>query len=147
MASRLAGFAFVALLLAAGVAGAIAPAEVLGVKVEDSSTDPAIAHLRITLDRETLTPGRVTFEAVNESKALKHEVLVVRERGTGELPIDPQHDRINEHAVRRLGEIADLAPGETGKLTLNLGPGTYLLLCDEPGHYEDGMAAKLVIAP
>ena len=46
-----------------------------------------------------------------------------------------------------LGEIADLAPGKTGELTLNLGPGTYMLLCDEPGHYKDGMAAKLVVAP
>ena len=147
MLSKLAGFAFCTLILAAGVASAIAPAQVLGVKLEDSSTDPAITHMRITLNHGTLTPGRVTFEAVNESKALKHEVVVVRERGTGDLPIDPQHDRINEHAVRRLGEIADLAPGETGKLTLNLGPGTYLLLCDEPGHYKDGMAAKLVVAP
>lgn len=147
MLSSLARFAFCTLFLAAGVAGAIAPAQVLRVELEDSSTDPAIAHMRITLDRETLTPGRVTFEAVNGSKALKHEVVVVRERGTGELPIDPQHDRINEHAVRRLGEIPDLAPGKTGELTLNLGPGTYLLLCDEPGHYKDGMAAKLVVAP
>ena len=114
MASRLAGFVFCTLFLAAGVAGAVVPAQVL---------------------------------AVNESKALKHEVLVVRERGTGELPIDTQHDRVNEHAVRRLGEIAELAPGKTGKLTLNLGPGTYLLLCNEPGHYKDGMVATLVVAP
>jgi len=135
------------LLLAAGVAGAVAPAQLVGVKLEDSSTDPSIAHMRITLDHATLAPGRVTFEAMNDSKALKHEVLVVRDRGTGELPFDTQHDRVNEHAVRRLGEIADLAPGKTGKLTLNLGPGTYLLICNEPGHYKDGMVAKLVVAP
>jgi len=147
MASRLAGFAFCTLFLAAGGVGAVTPAQVLGVRLEDSSTDPAIAHMRITLDHATLQPGRVTFEAVNVSKTLKHEVLVVRERGTGELPIDTQHNRVNEQAVRRLGEIADLAPGKTGKLTLNLGPGTYLLLCNEPGHYKDGMVAKLVIAP
>jgi len=135
------------LLLAAGTAGAVAPAQVLEVKLEDSSTDPAIAHMRIALDHATLAPGRVTFEAVNESKVLKHELVVVRERGAGELPIDTQHGRVNEHAMRRLGEIADLAPGQTGKLTLNLGPGTYLLLCDEPGHDQDGTVAKLVIAP
>ena len=147
MASKLAGFAFWALFLAACVAGAGAPAQVLGVKLEDSSTDPAIAHMRITLDQATLAPGRVTFEATNESKAPKREVVVVSDRGTGELPIDTQHDRVNEHAVRRLGEIADLAPGKTGKLTLNLGPGTYLLLCNDPGHYKDGAVAKLVIGP
>ena len=147
MVSRLAGFALCTLFLAAGIVGAVAPAQVVGVKLEDSSTDPAIAHMRITLDHATLAPGRVTFEAVNESKALKHEVVVVRGRGTGELPIDTQNDVVNEHAVRRLGEIADLAPGKSGKLTLNLGPGTYLLFCNEPGHYKDGMVAKLVVAP
>ena len=147
MALRLAGVGFCTLFLAAGVAGAVVPAQVVGVKLEDSSTDPAIAHMRITLDHRTVAPGRVTFEATNDSKALKHEIVVVRDGGTGNLPFDTQHDRVNEHAVRSLGEIADLAPGKTGKLTLNLGPGTYLLLCNEPGHYKDGMVAKLVVAP
>lgn len=147
MLSRPAGLTCCALFLAAGVAGAIAPAEILRVKLEDPSTDPAIAHVRIALERTTLTAGRVTFEAVNGSKTLKHDVVVVHERGTGEPPIDPQHDGINEHAVRRLGQITDIAPGKEGKLTLNLGPGTYLLLCGEAGHYKDGMAAKLVVAP
>jgi uncharacterized cupredoxin-like copper-binding protein len=103
--------------------------------------------MRITLDHLTLAPGRITFEAVNESKALTHEVVVLHDNGTGELPFDAQQDRVNEHAVRRLGEIADLAPGKTGKLTLNLGPGRYLLICNEVGHYKDGMFATLVIAP
>ena len=147
MVSRLVGFALCSLLLVTGIARAVVPAQVLGVKLEDSSTDSSIAHMRITLDHAQLAPGRVTFEALNESKALTHEVIVVRDRGTGELPFDTQHDRVNEHAVKRLGEIADIAPGKTGKLTLNLGPGTYLLLCNEPGHYKDGMSAKLVIAP
>jgi uncharacterized cupredoxin-like copper-binding protein len=146
MHSRRAAIGVCTLFLAAGVA-AVAPAEVLGVKLEDSSTNPTIARMRITLDRPTVTAGRVTFEAVNGSKALKHDVVVVRERGTGELPFDPQHGGINEHAVRRLGEIAHLAPGETGKLTLNLGPGTYLLLCDEAGHQTDATPAKLVVVP
>jgi uncharacterized cupredoxin-like copper-binding protein len=147
MASRLAGLAFFPLLLVTGLAGAVAPAEVLSVKLEDASTDPSIAHMRITLDHPTLAPGRITFEAVNESKALTHELIVLHDSGKGELPFDTQQDRVNEHAVRRLGEIADLAPGKTGKLTLNLGPGTYLLICNEVGHYKDGMFAKLVIAP
>jgi uncharacterized cupredoxin-like copper-binding protein len=147
MATKLVVPALCSLVLVAGHVGAVAPAQVLGVRLEDSTTDSTIANVRITLDHATLAPGRVTFEAVNESKALTHEVVVVRDRGTGELPFDAQHDRVNEHAVRRLGEIADLAPGGAGKLTLNLGPGTYLLLCNESGRYKDGMATKLVVAP
>jgi uncharacterized cupredoxin-like copper-binding protein len=113
----------------------------------NASTDPAIAHMRITLDHATLALGRVTSEATNESKELKHELVVVSDRRTGALPIDAQRDRIDIHAVRRLGEIADLAPGKSGKLTLYLGPGSSLLLCNRPGHFKDGTVAKLTIAP
>ncbi len=133
------------LLLCAGTSAAVAPAEVVSVKLQDSTTDPSIAHMRITMDRTELKPGRITFEAVNQSKSLTHEVVVVHSRP--ELPFDAKHDRVNEHDVRRLGEIADLAPGATGKLTLNLGPGTYELFCNEPGHYKDGMIATMVVAP
>jgi uncharacterized cupredoxin-like copper-binding protein len=76
-----------------------------------------------------------------------HEVLIVRDDGTKELPFDAKHDRVIEKRIRRLGEIADLAPGKTGKLTLNLKPGTYLLFCNQPGHYKDGMIAKVTVAP
>jgi hypothetical protein len=48
-----------------------------------------------------------------------------------------------EARIRSLGEIADLAPGKTGKLTVNLKAGTYLLICNQPGHYKDGMTAKV----
>ena len=133
------------LLFFAGTSGAAVPAEAVSVKLQDSTTDPSIAHMRIAVEPTDLKPGRITFEAVNQSKSLTHEVVVVRKRG--ELPFDAKHDRVNEHDVRRLGEIADLAPGATGKLTLNLGPGTYVLFCNEPGHYKDGMIATVVVAP
>jgi uncharacterized cupredoxin-like copper-binding protein len=47
--------------------------------------------------------------------------------------------------VHSLGEISELKPGARGKLTLNLKAGTYLLLCNQPGHYKAGMSTKLVV--
>jgi uncharacterized cupredoxin-like copper-binding protein len=52
-----------------------------------------------------------------------------------------------ESRVRPLGEISDLAPGKTGKLTLNLKSGVYLLFCNQPRHYTDGMVTTLTVAP
>jgi uncharacterized cupredoxin-like copper-binding protein len=135
------------LFLAAGTSGAAGPAQVVGVKLMDSSTDPSITHMRVALDHSTLKPGLVTFKMVNTSKTLTHEIIIVRDKGSGALPFDAKHDRVNEHAVRALGEVSNLAPGKTGELSLNLGPGRYLLLCNEPGHYKDGMVAALDIAP
>jgi uncharacterized cupredoxin-like copper-binding protein len=135
------------LLVVAGAAGAATPAAMLGIKLQDSSTDSSIAHMRIVLDHDTIKPGRVTLQAENQSKNLVHEVIIGRGDGAKELPMDAKRDRVIESRVRRLGEIADLAPGKTGKLTLNLKPGTYVLFCNQPGHYKDGMATRLTVAP
>jgi uncharacterized cupredoxin-like copper-binding protein len=61
--------------------------------------------------------------------------------------MDAKHDRVIESRVRRVGEIADLAPGKIGKLTLNLKLGTNVRFCNQPGHYQDGMVANLIVAP
>jgi len=135
------------LLVAAGAAGAATTAQSLGIKLQDSSTDSSIAHMRIVLDQETIKPGRVTLHAENQSKNLVHEVIIGHDDGAKELPMDAKHDRVIESRVRRLGEIADLAPGKTGALTLNLKPGTYVVFCNQPGHYQDGMVTRLTVAP
>jgi len=135
------------LLLAAGAAGAATTAQSLGIKLQDPSTDSSIAHMRIVLDQDTIKPGRVTLHADNQSKNLVHEVIIGRDDEAKQLPMDAKHDRVIESRVRRLGEIADLAPGKTGKLSLNLKPGNYVLFCNQPGHYQDGMVTRLTVAP
>jgi uncharacterized cupredoxin-like copper-binding protein len=90
--------------------------------------------------------GRVTLEAVNQSKNLVHEVLVVPALPQGrELPYDATKDTVVEKRVHSLGEISELKPGARGKLTLSLKPGKYLLFCNQPGHYKAGMSTTLVV--
>lgn len=101
----------------------------------------------IGTDRTVSGSVTSTLQARNQSKTLVHEVLPVRDDGIKQLPYDAKHDRVLETRVRSLGEIADLAPGKSGKLTLTLQSGTYLLFCSQPGHYHDGMVAKLIVAP
>ncbi len=136
-----------ALLLAAGSACAAPASQSVEIKLQDSSTDPTIAHMRIVADQQTIKPGRVTLHAVNQSKNLVHEVIIARDDGAKELPMDAKMDRVIESRVRPLGEISDLAPGKAGKLTLNLKPGNYVLFCNQPGHYHDGMSTRLTVAP
>ena len=127
-------------------ATASAPPQTVSIRLEDPSTDSAITHMRISLDRETVKAGRVTLQAVNASKSLVHEALVVAYTAKP-LPIDAKQGRVNEKRIHSLGEISDLQPGKSGKLTLNLRAGTYLLFCNEPGHFQDGMQAKLTVEP
>ena len=148
MAARIMGCLLCPLwFAAAGAATAADSAQTLVIKLQDASIDPAIAHMRFVVDHDTLKAGRVTFQAENQSKSLVHEVVIVRDDGVKELPFDAKHDRVIENRVRRLGEIADLPPGKAGKLTLTLKPGTYVLFCNQPGHYTDGMVTKLTVTP
>ncbi len=93
------------LLLLGGAANAAAPAQSLAIKLQDSSVDPSLTHMRMVIDHDTLKPGRVTFEATNESKGLVHEVIVVRDKGVKELPYDAKKNVVIEKRIQHLGEL------------------------------------------
>jgi uncharacterized cupredoxin-like copper-binding protein len=123
-----------------------ATAQIVALTLQDSSVDPSNSGMVIKADPTKVKAGRVTLEAVNRSKDLVHEVLVVPAPSDGmELPYDTNINTIIEKRVHSLGEISELKPGSRGKLTLNLKAGTYLLLCNQPGHYKAGMSTKLVV--
>ncbi len=42
-------------------------------------------------------------------------------------------------------KTADLQPGSSGTLKLNLKPGTYEMYCAIPGHKQSGMVGKVVV--
>ena len=140
-------------LVAALVAPSALPAlgatttQVVHIALLDSSADPAISGMRMNAEPPTVKAGRVTFEAVNRSKELVHEVLVIPAPADGkDLPYDAKTDTIFEKRAHAKGEVSDLKPGARGSVTLALKPGTYLLVCNQPGHYKSGMFTRLVVA-
>ncbi len=123
-----------------------ATAQTVHILLQDASVDPSIPGMVIKSDANKVKAGRVTLEAVNQSKNLVHEVLVMPDLPEGKNPpYDTRGQKVVEKRVHSLGEISELKPGARGKLTLNLKPGSYLLFCNEPGHYKAGMTAHLVV--
>jgi len=141
--------ALMAIALSSGTLASIAQGatpQIVAITLQDASVDPSKSGMAIRTDTANLKAGRVTFDAVNLSKDLVHEVLVVPALPEGkELPYDVKTNTVVEKRVHSLGEISELKPGAHGKVTLNLKPGTYLLLCNQPGHYKSGMSTKLVV--
>jgi ABC-type glycerol-3-phosphate transport system substrate-binding protein len=43
------------------------------------------------------------------------------------------------------GEVDGVDPGQSKSVTLDLKPGTYVLLCNEPGHFAGGMATTFTV--
>ena len=120
--------------------------QVVDITLQDPSGDSSLSGMVIKTDTPMVKAGRVTLQAVNKSNEVVHEVLVVPAPSEGkELPYDTKKDTVIEKRLHSLGEISDLRPGAHGKLTLNLKPGTYLLLCNQPGHFKAGMSTSLVV--
>jgi len=85
----------------------------------------------------SISAGKVTFVAHNGGKVV-HELMVERTPLKMDGPGRP-----NEKAA--LGMIEDLDPGASGKVTLNLKPGTYQLWCNVPGHYAAGQHTTFTV--
>jgi uncharacterized cupredoxin-like copper-binding protein len=88
--------------------------------------------------------GKVTFVVSNIGK-LEHELVVVR---TDRAPDGLAVKTAKAVETGSQGEVEELRSPLTDRLTLNLAPGRYVLLCnlgDHGGHYRHGMFATLTV--
>jgi uncharacterized cupredoxin-like copper-binding protein len=84
--------------------------------------------------------GEITFAVVNDG-ASAHELTIYQT----DLPLDelPLAGRmVDETKVEPLGSTPVMVGGQLRQLTVTLAPGRYVLVCNLPTHYEDGMRAE-----
>jgi uncharacterized cupredoxin-like copper-binding protein len=125
--------------------------EVVKVELIDATVDPSLtgtATMKTSLDRDSVKAGPVVFDVHNASKSQMHEMVLIWVKDPkAALPMDSKEDKVVEDKVKHLGEVSDLEPGTSGTLKRNLKPGSYLLVCNQPGHYHAGMWATLTVVP
>ena len=96
----------------------------------------------------TTSAGSVTMTAKNIGKVVHELVLARTNAAPGDLPTLPDgsvDEAKLEQQDRAPGEIGETAPGQTGKLTVDLPAGNYVMYCNIPGHYAAGMYGSLTI--
>lgn len=104
--------------------------------------------MAIRVDQDTIKAGPVKFDVTNWSRFLPHEMLIVAvDNPATALPYDYSEAKVNEDQVKILGDTSELQPNKSGSVELTLAPGSYLLICNVPGHYAAGMAVPLVVKP
>ena len=107
-----------------------------------------MGRMAIRTDHASVKSGEVHFAVTNWSQGIVHEMIVVAvDNPNAPLPFDYNTGRVPEEQVKSLGEVSDLRPNATGTLDVDLSPGSYLLICNVPGHYAAGMVAELTVTP
>lgn len=120
-------------LAAAVMAGACAPV-VPGLSLE-------LTDRSITADHASVPAGHIVFSIHNAGTGV-HELAVVRaDAAADQLPYDGASSRATVTDV--VAEREAIVPGATKRLSVDLDPGRYVLICNVPGHYAAGMRVAL----
>ena len=111
-----------------------------------SGGDMTMAMLGIRADVDTVPAGTVTFTVTNSSKDIIHEMILSPVSADGAaLPYVTDDYKVDEDAAGHLGEVSELDPGATGALTVDLKPGKYILFCNIPAHFINGMWTVITV--
>ncbi|HSD82737.1 MAG TPA: hypothetical protein VLG46_02705 [Anaerolineae bacterium] len=102
----------------------------------------------IALSSDVIKPGKVTFVVKNNATDQTHEFLVTQtDHPQDQIPVEAGAAQFSEDSLNVLGEVEDIDSGAIKRLTLELTPGRYVLVCNLPGHYQGGMHAEFTVTP
>jgi uncharacterized cupredoxin-like copper-binding protein len=125
----------VLLLAACGTAGGTgAPT----VNPNARTVNATLTDNKIVLDQSTVPRGTITFNVKNAG-TMVHEVVVLKtDVAADKIAPDPDEPgKMSEDGSQ--GESGDLDPTAAKTFTLDLEPGNYVLICNQPAHYLLGM--------
>lgn len=96
----------------------------------------------------TLEAGTTTIEAPNEG-SVEHELVIFKSNeNPADLPTEANGE-VNEEKLDQeageVGEIADVEAGDTKSEDFKLTPGKYVIFCNLPGHYAQGMYGTITV--
>ena len=96
-------------------------------------------------DSLTAVPsGGVTFEVENIGLTPHDFVVIKTDKDSADLAVD-QGIVIEDEAGEVIGRTSPVDGGDNATLELTLEAGNYVLICNLPAHYEQGMYANMTV--
>jgi uncharacterized cupredoxin-like copper-binding protein len=129
-------------LIGTALIGAVVAVPALGFAASSGATSKVVLReWALVPSPATAAAGSITFTVRNRGKT-RHEFVVLRTNvAADKLPV--KNGRASEKGQK--GEIGNLAPGATKRLTLTLAKGKYVLICNLSGHYQAGQHAAFTL--
>jgi len=137
-----AGLVMVALLAACG-----SPPSAPAPTAAPTSVTVQLKSFSVTPSLVTAKAGTITFNITNIATDEAHEfVLINTDLPPDKLPVGGDK-MVNEKAVTVVTQLAGIDPGKTGLAVANLVAGQYVIICNRPDHYNQGMHAAFTVLP
>jgi uncharacterized cupredoxin-like copper-binding protein len=114
---------------------------------DDGGVAVTLADFTITADPDSASAGEVTFDVTNDAEQTHEFVVFQTDLAPDQLPTAEGGD-VDEagEGVALVDEIEDIEGGSTQSLAVNLDAGSYVLICNLPGHYAQGMYTGFTVS-
>ncbi len=126
--------------------GSTAPPNTGGTTASNPAINVDLGEYAIGIDRSVVPAGTVTFNVSNDGVTSHEMVLLKSDLAAGALPIGADGKALeNAEGIEHVGEVDVMGAGKHKTLTISLKPGSYVLICNVPGHYHLGMETRLTV--
>ena len=100
--------------------------------------------MNITLSKNVIFAGPVVFSVSNRGAAIHEFVVLATAASWDTIPLDAEEpSKVAEDT--NIGETGDIPAFRFSGLGIDLAPGVYTVICNEPGHFMAGMHATLTV--
>jgi uncharacterized cupredoxin-like copper-binding protein len=91
--------------------------------------------------------GDISFSVTNDGPSVHEFVIFSTDLDPDALPTNDDGTVDEEgEGVTHIDEIEDIAVGSTATLDVTLDPGSYVFICNLPGHYAAGMHTSFTVS-
>jgi uncharacterized cupredoxin-like copper-binding protein len=110
---------------------------------DEGTVGVTLADFTVTPDPDSAPAGELTFDVTNDAGQTHEFVIFKTDLAADQLPTNEDGD-VDEagEGVELVDEIEDIEGGSSQSLTVNLDAGSYVFICNLPGHYAQGMHAS-----
>ena len=128
------------------LAGAVATGSPAAAETSTGASHVSVTlkEMSVQLSTATVPAGPVTFDITNTGAAEHEFVILKTDIDAAALPEADEEGKATE--IGHVDEIDPVPSGESRSLSVTLGPGNYLLVCNKPGHYAAGMRAAFTVS-
>jgi uncharacterized cupredoxin-like copper-binding protein len=99
----------------------------------------------IQLSQASIPSGAVTITVKNVGGVIHSLVVLKTNLAANKIPLDPADQTKADERGKVGGTPSQVQPGQSVDVRLDLAPGKYVLLCNEPAHYQIGMRVPLLV--